>query len=135
MLAWDEITIPKTVAFIRQALGNQASDYATPPRTESEKVAAALSDLTEMMKGALITPGRTGPSTKPRFEKPSQIGRAPGQIQVPQQRGPPKPLETMVFWRCGQSGHIATACANSPLSQEEQDRYNRCTVRRYKHLF
>ncbi|CAP86468.1 Pc20g11390 [Penicillium rubens Wisconsin 54-1255] len=96
------------------------ADYATPPRTESEKVAAALTDLTEMMKGALITPGRTGPSTKPRFEKPSQMGRAPGQIQVPQQRGPTKPLETMVCWRCGQSGHIATACANSPLPRRNR---------------
>ncbi|KAJ6185399.1 hypothetical protein N7519_006700 [Penicillium mononematosum] len=52
MLSWDKVKIPKTVAFVRQALGNQASEYAAPPRTESEKVAAALSDLTEMMKGA-----------------------------------------------------------------------------------
>ncbi|KZN86626.1 hypothetical protein EN45_051600 [Penicillium chrysogenum] len=118
------------------ALGNQASDYATPPRTESEKVAAALTDLTEMMKGALITPGRTGPSTKPRFEKPSQMGRAPGQIQVPQQRGPTKPLETMVCWRCGQSGHIATAYQlviyNTSWPQKQTDSYESILIREVK---
>ncbi|OQE25050.1 hypothetical protein PENFLA_c009G10827 [Penicillium flavigenum] len=32
MLSWDEVKTPKTVAFVRQALGNQASDYASPPR-------------------------------------------------------------------------------------------------------